>query len=49
MRIGANSSRSLTNRGYDLRLFQDYLGHRDPKHTAYDTRGGGHRFEELWH
>jgi type 1 fimbriae regulatory protein FimB len=24
---------ALANRGYDLRLIQDYLGHRDPKHT----------------
>jgi type 1 fimbriae regulatory protein FimB len=40
--------RSLANRGYDLRLFQDYLGHRGPKHTAHDTRGAGHCFEELW-
>jgi type 1 fimbriae regulatory protein FimB len=26
---------SLANRGYDLRLIQDYLGHRDPKHTIH--------------
>jgi integrase len=25
---------ALANRGYDLRLIQDYLGHRDPKHTV---------------
>src|SRR3984885_8022739 len=24
----------LANKGYDLRLIQDYLGHRDPKHTV---------------
>ena len=29
---------SLANRGYDLRLIQDYLGHRDPKHTVHYTR-----------
>ena len=23
---------------YDLRLIQDYLGHRDPRHTAHYTR-----------
>jgi integrase len=23
---------ALANRGYDLRLIQDYLGHRDPRH-----------------
>jgi len=38
----------LANRGFDLRLIQDYLGHRDPKHTAHYTRVAGHRFEELW-
>jgi hypothetical protein len=27
---------------------QDYLGHRDPKHTAHYTRVAGHRFEGLW-
>jgi type 1 fimbriae regulatory protein FimB len=26
---------ALANRGYDLRLIQDYLGHRDPKHTVH--------------
>lgn len=39
---------SLANRGYDLRLIQDYLGHRDPRHTAYYTRVAGYRFEGLW-
>jgi type 1 fimbriae regulatory protein FimB len=29
---------SLANRGYDLRLIQDYLGHCDPKHTVHYTR-----------
>lgn len=38
----------LANRGYDLRLIQDYLGHRDPKHTAHYTRVVSHRFEGLW-
>jgi site-specific recombinase XerD len=38
----------LANRGYDLRLIQDYLGHRDPKHTAHYTRVAGTRFEGLW-
>lgn len=32
----------------DLRLIQDYLGHRDPKHTARYTRTAARRFEELW-
>ena len=39
---------SLANRGYDLRLIQDYLGHRDPKHTAHYTRVAAKRFDGLW-
>lgn len=39
---------ALANRGYDLRLIQDYLGHRDPKHTVHYTRVAGSRFEGLW-
>jgi type 1 fimbriae regulatory protein FimB len=39
---------SLANRGYELRLIQDYLGHRDPKHTAHYTRVAAVRFEEIW-
>ena len=38
----------LANRGYDLRLIQDYLGHRDPRHTVHYTRTAGIRFEGLW-
>jgi site-specific recombinase XerD len=38
----------LANSGYDMRLIQDYLGHRDPKHTAHYTRTASHRFEGLW-
>lgn len=38
----------LANEGYDLRLIQDYLGHRDPKHTAHYTRVVSKRFEKLW-
>jgi type 1 fimbriae regulatory protein FimB len=38
----------LANRGYDLRLIQDYLGHRDPKRTVHYTRVSGIRFEGLW-
>src|SRR3974390_681818 len=36
---------ALANRGHDLRLIQDYLGHRDPRHTAHYTRVAGRRFE----
>jgi type 1 fimbriae regulatory protein FimB len=39
---------ALANRGYDLRLIQDYLGHRDPKHTTRYTRTAANRFEGLW-
>lgn len=38
----------LANMGYDLRLNQDYLGHRDPKHTGQYTRVVSKRFEKLW-
>lgn len=38
----------LANRSYDLRLIQDYLGHRDPKHTVHYTRTAASRFEGLW-
>ncbi len=38
----------LANQGYDLRLIQDYLGHRDPKNTARYTRVASHRFHRLW-
>ena len=39
---------SLANCGHDLRLIQDYLGHRDPKHTAHYTRVAARRFDGLW-
>jgi type 1 fimbriae regulatory protein FimB len=38
----------LANKGCDLRLIQDYLGHREPKHTAHHTRTAAYRFEGLW-
>jgi site-specific recombinase XerD len=39
---------ALANRGYDLRLIQDYLGHGDPRHTLHYTRVAGSRFEGIW-
>ena len=39
---------ALANKGYDIRLIQDYLGHRDPRHTCRYTRTAGRRFEGLW-
>jgi type 1 fimbriae regulatory protein FimB len=38
----------LANRGYDLRLIQDYLGHRDPRYTVHYTRTVANRFDGLW-
>ena len=38
----------LAYKGIDLRTMQDYLGHRDPKHTAHYSRVAGSRFEGLW-
>ncbi len=38
----------LANRGVDLRVIQDYLGHRDPKHTVLYTKIAGIKFEGLW-
>jgi type 1 fimbriae regulatory protein FimB len=38
----------LADRGTDLRTIQDYLGHRDPRHTVHYTRVAGRRFEGLW-
>jgi integrase len=39
---------TLADKGHDLRLIQDYLGHRDPRHTVHYTRTAGRRFEGLW-
>jgi type 1 fimbriae regulatory protein FimB len=39
---------ALANRGTDFRVIQDYLGHRDPRHTTRYTRTSAHRFEGLW-
>ena len=38
----------LANKGVDFRTVQDFLGHRDPKHTTRYTRVAGRRFEGLW-
>ena len=39
---------ALADKGHHLRLIQDYLGHRDPRHTVHYTRTAGRRFEGLW-
>ena len=38
----------LANRGFDTRLIQDYLGHRNIAHTVRYTRTAATRFEGLW-
>ena len=38
----------LADKATDLRTMQDYLGHRDPRHTVLYTRVAGRRFEGLW-
>jgi integrase len=39
---------ALANRGVEQRVLQDWLGHRDPKHTSYYTRIAARRFDGLW-
>ncbi len=38
----------LANKGYDTRLIQDYLGHKNIAHTVRYTRTAASRFEGLW-
>ncbi len=38
----------LANKGYDTRLIQDYLGHKNIAHTVKYTRTAAIRFEGLW-
>lgn len=39
---------ALANMGHDTRLIQDYLGHKDIKHTVTYTRTASKRFEAIW-
>jgi integrase len=39
---------ALANKGRDTRLIQDYLGHRNIRHTQLYTRTAAVRFEQLW-
>ena len=39
---------ALSNKGHDFRLLQDFMGHRDPRHTSRYTRTASLRFEGLW-
>lgn len=38
----------LAERGVDTRLMQDWLGHRDIRHTAHYSRTSAKRFEGVW-
>jgi len=38
----------LADQGTDTRLLQDWLGHRDIRHTALYSRTSSKRFEGLW-
>lgn len=38
----------LANKGFDTRLIQDYLGHKNIMHTVRYTRTNAARFEGLW-
>ena len=39
---------ALANKGQDFRIIQDWLGHRDPKHTSRYTRVAARRIEGVW-
>ncbi|TPW46847.1 tyrosine-type recombinase/integrase [Serratia sp. SRS-8-S-2018] len=40
---------ALANRGIDTRLIQDYLGHRNIRHTVRYTASNAERFEGVWY
>ncbi|TXE27180.1 tyrosine-type recombinase/integrase [Serratia marcescens] len=40
---------ALADRGIDTRLIQDYLGHRNIRHTVWYTASNAARFRGLWH
>lgn len=39
---------ALAEKGTDTRLMQDWLGHRDIRHTAHYSRTSAKRFEGVW-
>jgi type 1 fimbriae regulatory protein FimB len=39
---------ALADKGTDTRLMQDWLGHRDIRHTAWYSRTSAKRFEGVW-
>ncbi|WP_337050026.1 tyrosine-type DNA invertase [Serratia fonticola] len=40
---------ALADRGIDTRLIQDYLGHRNIRHTVRYTASNAQRFSGIWH
>ena len=38
---------ALSNKGHDFRLLQDFMGHRDPRHTSRYTRTASRRLEVI--
>ncbi|MGG1905293.1 tyrosine-type DNA invertase [Enterobacter ludwigii] len=39
---------ALADRGIDTRLIQDYLGHKNIRHTVHYTASNAERFEGVW-
>ncbi|OTA14182.1 FotT [Xenorhabdus beddingii] len=39
---------ALADNGVDTRLIQDYLGHRNIRHTVRYTASNAGRFETIW-
>lgn len=39
---------ALANQGMDTRLIQDYLGHRNIRHTVLYTASNVERFRKVW-
>jgi type 1 fimbriae regulatory protein FimB len=39
---------ALANKGFDTRLIQDYLGHRNIRHTVIYTETNSERFKGMW-
>jgi hypothetical protein len=43
-----SASRARANAGHDVRLIQDWFGHRAIQHTARYTELSSIRFKEVW-
>ena len=39
---------ALINKGYDVRVVQDYLGHKDIRNTTIYTKLDSRQFEGMW-